>query len=100
ETGGSEQIPHRALDAVVRYRKDGSFQSRALADMTRSAVLIHILAVAFPAHKVICSMGALVIPPDGSTHLDEFMREADRLMYAAKRNGKNAIQFAACAPPL
>lgn len=57
-------------------------------------------ALASTGHDVTCSMGALIVPPDGSTSLDELMREADRLMYAAKKAGKNGVRFAAPAPPL
>lgn len=50
--------------------------------------------------EVTCSMGALIVPPDGRTPLKELLREADRVMYEAKHNGKNAVHFATCAPPL
>ncbi len=51
-------------------------------------------------HEVTCSMGALVIAPDGAAFLDEVVRKADRLMYAAKHGGKNRLRFDTCAPPL
>lgn len=50
--------------------------------------------------EVTCSMGALIVPPEGRLSLKELLREADQVMYAAKRTGKNAVQFATCAPPL
>lgn len=50
--------------------------------------------------EVTCSMGALIVPPESKASLDELMREADRLMYAAKRGGKDGLRFATLAPPL
>lgn len=50
--------------------------------------------------EVTCSMGALNVPPAGRRSLKELLREADRVMYAAKRSGKNAVQFATYVPPL
>ena len=57
-------------------------------------------ALASTGHEVTCSMGALIVPPDGSVSLDELMHEADRLMYAVKKVGKNGVRFATHAPPL
>lgn len=57
-------------------------------------------ALAGARHTVTCSMGALIVPPFGQPSLKELMREADRLMYAAKHTGKNAVRLATCAPPL
>jgi len=51
-------------------------------------------ALANAAHEVTCSMGALAIPADRGANLDELLREADRLMYAAKHDGKNGLRFA------
>lgn len=51
-------------------------------------------------HAVTCSMGALIVPTGDERSLAELMQVADRLMYVAKRSGKNAIQIATCAPPL
>lgn len=51
-------------------------------------------------HEVTCSMGALVVAPDGATSLDTLVRKADGLMYAAKHGGKNRLRFDTGAPPL
>lgn len=45
-------------------------------------------------HSVTCSMGALVVQPGASLSCAELMRSADRLMYASKRGGKNAMTIA------
>lgn len=50
--------------------------------------------------EVTCSMGALIVPPQGRTTLKELMREADRLMYAVKNTGKDGLRFATAAPAL
>ena len=50
-------------------------------------------------HEVTCSMGALVVAPDGATSLDILVRRADGLMYVAKRDGKNGMRFDSGAPP-
>lgn len=57
-------------------------------------------ALANTAHEVTCSMGAHTITPDDEPYLDELLRRADRLMYAAKNGGKNGLRFAMAAPSL
>lgn len=52
------------------------------------------------AYDATCSMGALVVPPAGNATLDELMREADRLMYTVKHDGKSGVRFGTLAPPL
>lgn len=49
-------------------------------------------------HAVTCSMGALIVPPAFNPEPDVLMREADRLMYIAKRNGKNRVHVSAYHP--
>ncbi len=50
--------------------------------------------------EVTCSMGALIVPPQGGATLKELMREADRLMYAVKKTGKDGLRVATAAPAL
>ncbi|SCM76267.1 conserved membrane hypothetical protein [uncultured Pleomorphomonas sp.] len=51
-------------------------------------------ALAGTCHSVTCSMGALIVPPEPRRASRDMMREADRLMYAVKRGGKNAVVVA------
>jgi diguanylate cyclase (GGDEF)-like protein len=41
---------------------------------------------------VTCSMGAIIVPHTCTLDRNHLMQEADRLMYRAKRSGKNAVQ--------
>jgi diguanylate cyclase (GGDEF)-like protein len=46
-------------------------------------------------HQVTCSMGALAIEPSvGGALVEDFMRDVDDLMYAAKRGGKDGLRYA------
>lgn len=51
-------------------------------------------ALAMTGHDVTCSVGALTIPPDSQRSSVEWMREADSLMYVAKREGRNRVRLA------
>lgn len=51
-------------------------------------------ALAMTGHDVTCSVGALIIPPDSQRSSAEWMREADSLMYIAKREGRNRVRLA------
>lgn len=57
------------------------------------------VALAATGLEVTCSMGALIVPPGNEAAVDELVREADRLMYAAKHGGRNSLRFATLAPP-
>jgi len=50
-------------------------------------------ALAMTGHDVTCSVGALIIPPDSQRSSPEWMREADSLMYIAKREGRNRVRL-------
>jgi diguanylate cyclase (GGDEF)-like protein len=54
-------------------------------------------ALAASGHAVTCSMGALIVPADNRLSHAELVRTADRLMYAAKHAGKNAVMVATAA---
>ncbi|MFT6670327.1 MAG: diguanylate cyclase (GGDEF)-like protein [Afipia broomeae] len=51
-------------------------------------------ALAASGHSVTCSMGALIVPAGSRFACADLMREADRLMYASKNRGKNAVTIA------
>lgn len=57
-------------------------------------------ALADTAYGATCSIGALVVLPTGDAELHALMREADRLMYAVKRQGKSGVRFGGHAPSL
>lgn len=46
-----------------------------------------------------CSVGALILAPKSNRLLTELMREADQLMYSAKRSGKNQLRIASTNVP-
>ena len=50
--------------------------------------------LASTGHDVTCSVGALVILPDIGRPTAEWILEADRLMYVAKREGRNRVSIA------
>ena len=49
-------------------------------------------------YAVTCSMGAVIVPADAVIDHGDLLREADRLMYAAKHTGKNAVRIAVATP--
>lgn len=53
-------------------------------------------------HSIGVSMGALVVPPGATTDWTAALREADRLMYVAKRSGKGGfrIEISATTDPV
>ncbi len=55
-------------------------------------------ALASSGHSVTCSMGALIVPAGTRFPCDELMKAADRLMYASKNGGKNAVTIATAVP--
>lgn len=50
-------------------------------------------------HNVTCSVGALVVLPGTARPSAELIREADRLMYLAKREGRNRVNIALTDDP-
>lgn len=115
---------HSAGDALLRaFADDAAAELRAVDSFGRLggdefAMLLPIVApatapelartlhrrfseiLAGTGHAVTCSMGALIVPAGDKRPFAELMQEADRLMYAAKHSGKNAVQIATSAPPL
>ncbi|QDG94618.1 GGDEF domain-containing protein (plasmid) [Rhizobium sp. NIBRBAC000502774] len=51
-------------------------------------------------HSVTCSTGGVAILPGAGACLDDLMRKADQLMYAAKRGGKDDLRFSTVVPSL
>lgn len=45
-------------------------------------------------HRVTCSMGAVIVPSSVSRSSNDLIEDADQLMYAAKRGGKNSWRLA------
>ncbi len=52
-------------------------------------------ALATTGRPVTFSMGALIVPPDEASAFEPLMEEADQLLYAAKRQGRNTVVVAA-----
>jgi diguanylate cyclase (GGDEF)-like protein len=57
-------------------------------------------ALASTHHPVTCSIGALVVLPKHGATLGELLFHSDRVMYLAKRNGKNNVYLERFPPPL
>ncbi|MCO5158296.1 MAG: GGDEF domain-containing protein [Aquamicrobium sp.] len=54
-------------------------------------------ALAATGRPVTFSMGALIVPPHVASAFEPLMEEADQLLYAAKRQGRNTVVVAAAA---
>lgn len=52
-------------------------------------------ALAMTGWPVTFSMGALIVPPHVASAFEPLMEEADQLLYAAKRQGRNTVVVAA-----
>ncbi len=68
--------------------------SEAARDLAEALHDRFTAALAATGYNVTCSMGALIILPDGNPSLEDVMRRVDRLMYAVKRGGKNSFRLA------
>lgn len=81
--GGDEFAVFTPLESEFAAETHVGFIHRRFTDVLAST-----------GHDVTCSAGALVILPDSPRPIAEWIREADRLMYVAKREGRNRVSIA------
>jgi GGDEF domain-containing protein len=87
---------HAAGDAVLK-----DFSVNLMGEIRRSDRIGCIggdefdLALAAAGRPVTFSMGALIVPPHVASAFEPLMEEADKLLYAAKRQGRNTVVVAA-----
>lgn len=85
----------REVDSIVRYGGDEfivlvpNTDSRGILEFAQR-ILTSLNYTEIANHKIYCSIGCAVYPDDG-TNLEALISQADRLMYQAKKEGKNRI---------
>ncbi len=85
----------REVDNLVRYGGDEfiilvpNTDMHGLTDLAQR-ILTNLNKTRITNHKISCSIGCAVYPDDGMT-MDLLINQADRLMYQAKKEGKNRI---------
>ncbi len=85
----------REVDNLVRYGGDEfiilvpNTDMHGLMDLAQR-ILTSLNRTMIANHKISCSIGCAVYPDDGMT-MDLLINQADRLMYQAKKEGKNRI---------
>lgn len=81
--------------ALISLESDDAAQSTAERLHDRFTA-----ALAGIEYRTTCSMGALTVLPERGATLGDLIREADKLMYAAKHAGKSGVRFGVLPPPL
>lgn len=75
---------------MVLKLKDGPAQPKEIGEILKT--MKNEMAEILPGEKpVTCSIG--VIPVEKEYSIDALYRNADRLLYEAKKNGKNKVVF-------
>ncbi|MGQ9465603.1 MAG: diguanylate cyclase, partial [bacterium] len=85
----------REVDNIVRYGGDEfiilvpNADTQGIRDFAQR-ILTNLNKTSIDNHKIFCSIGLAVYPDDGA-NLEALINQADRLMYQAKKDGKNRI---------
>ncbi|MGQ9534529.1 MAG: diguanylate cyclase [bacterium] len=85
----------REVDNIVRYGGDEfiilvpNADTQGIRDFAQR-ILTNLNKTSIDNHKIFCSIGLAVYPDDGA-NLEVLINQADRLMYQAKKDGKNRI---------
>ncbi|MEO0135937.1 MAG: diguanylate cyclase [candidate division WOR-3 bacterium] len=85
----------REVDNVVRYGGDEfvvlvpNTDARGLFELAQR-ILANLNQTEIGGHLIHCSIGCALYPDDG-THVEDLINQADKLMYQAKKEGKNRI---------
>ncbi|MCX7996081.1 MAG: diguanylate cyclase, partial [candidate division WOR-3 bacterium] len=85
----------REVDSLVRYGGDEfivlvpNTDTRGILELAQR-ILTNLNQTEINGHKVQCSIGYAIYPDDG-INIEGLINQADRLMYQAKKDGKNRI---------
>jgi len=85
----------REVDNLVRYGGDEfivlvpNTDARGIMELAQR-ILTNLNQTSIASYKIFCSIGCSIYPDDG-TNIETLISQADRLMYQAKKEGKNRI---------
>jgi len=85
----------REVDNVIRYGGDEfivlvpNTDTHGIMELAQR-ILANLNITEIANHKIHCSIGCAIYPDDG-TNVETLISQADRLMYQAKKEGKNRI---------